>query len=183
MGSKHSNVQSLVYNELYKNGYPHGGLGFPLTWAGVFPKELNCLDIGCGHGILCKRFKKYVGVDISDYVIEENKKKYPGIEFYAKDAKDIKDERIFDVVLAIDTLEHFPEKEIEWYLEAISKITTEYYLFSICCRKSGYKASDGGELHTCLLNQGQWLELLANYFIIRRCSEMNRQQTFCVKAV
>jgi len=176
--SKLKSVRKL-YNGLYRTGYPHGGLGFPITWSGINTGELTCLDIGCGHGILGRRFKKYVGIDISDYVIDENKKRYPELEFYALDAKNISSKLgEFDIVIAIDTFEHFPQSEIEEHLKAISGIKAGFFLFSICCRESGFAKG----LHTCLMSREKWLLMIGDYFKIVDSSELNRQSTFCVKA-
>jgi 2-polyprenyl-3-methyl-5-hydroxy-6-metoxy-1,4-benzoquinol methylase len=171
----------IKYNNLYKNGYPHGGLGFPITWSGINRKYLRCLDVGCGCGLLGRQFKDYVGIDISDYVIAENKKKYSELDFVVMDAKDLNNKfGKYDIVIALDVLEHFPKEEINVYLKAISKVDTEVFLFSICCRESAW----GGhrDLHTCLMSMEQWLDLLKKYFKITDSSELNRQQTFCVKA-
>lgn len=171
-----------IYNLLYSNGYPHGGLGFPIKWSGIQCDELTCLDIGCGHGILCKRFKKYVGIDVSDYIINRNKKKYPGIEFYSSDIIDITPKYFehFDIVISIDVLEHLPKNEIEKYLKKISEIETDLFLFSICCRKSGYRSTDNGELHTCLMSMEEWIKKITVYFKICSYSELNGQKTFCI---
>lgn len=173
-----------IYNRLYRRGYPHGGLGFPITWSKIKCEELKCLDIGCGHGILCKRFKKYVGIDISDYVIDRNKENFHEIEFYALDILALHQQAFsgFDLVLAIDVLEHLPAEEIFLYLSTISDLNAKMYLFSICCRKSGYRGPNGEELHKCILTPDEWMELLEINFKIVDSSEMNRQSTFCVKA-
>jgi len=178
-----SNQYQTIYNHLYKNGYPHGGLGFPIGWSGIDCKSLSCLDIGCGHGVLGMRFKEYIGVDISDYIIEENKKKYPKLSFVTMDAKDVFCiEKRFDIVIAIDVLEHFPENEIEKYLKSISLLDSGMFLFSICCRSSGFRGMNGKELHTCIKSTKDWICLLWKFFIVRETSELNKQQTFCVKA-
>lgn len=172
-----------IYNELYEKGYPTGGPGFPISWSGIDCSQLRCLDIGCGHAVLCKRFKHYTGCDISDYIISEDLLKYPESDFFPIDAKFCHlMKREFDIVLAIDTLEHFPSEEIEQYLESISKVNTRMFLFSICCRPAGIKGIDGEQLHTCIKSREEWIELLDRYFNIIDKSELNRQQTFCVKA-
>lgn len=171
-----------LYNGLYKKGYPHGGLGFPISWSGIDIKNLSCLDLGCGHGVLGRRFKRYTGVDISDYVIKQNAIKYPELEFYSVDIKEIDVKRYFNIVIALDVLEHFPKNEIDEYLKTIAELNTNMFLFSICCRKSGYRSVDCGELHTCIMTKNEWLEILNKNFKVIDVSEMNRQQTFCVKA-
>lgn len=177
------NRYRTIYNDLYKNGYPHGGLGFPITWSGINMKELVCLDIGCGSGVLGRQFKEYVGIDLSDYIINENKKRYSDLEFYCMDAKEIDciKER-FDIVIAIDVLEHFPEDEIEKYLKSISQLDSNLFLFSICCRPSGFRGMNGEELHTCIKTRDEWIVLLWKFFVVKDTSEMNVQKTFCVKA-
>lgn len=178
-----NSVENLnhVYNQLYQSGYPHGGLGFPISWSKIKCKDLTCLDIGCGHGILGKKFKKYVGVDISDFVIRKNKEKYPELKFYHKDILNLPNLGKFDIVIAIDVLEHFPEEIIEDYLKKIAEIEAKTFLFSICCRGSGFKSFNGEDLHTCIKTKEEWLILLKEYFEIIDHSELNRQKTFCVR--
>lgn len=172
-----------IYNELYKRGYPHGGLGFPISWSGYDCKTMTALDVGCGHGNLAGYFREYVGVDISDYVIKENSGKYQTGIFYAMDIINVGQffGTPFDVVLAIDVLEHFEKEKIDDYLKAIAGIPAREYLFSICCRESGFKDMNGNGLHLCVMSMPEWLKTIEKYFEIIAVSEMNAQKTFCIK--
>jgi cyclopropane fatty-acyl-phospholipid synthase-like methyltransferase len=176
-------MSSDIYNHLYKNGYPHGGLGFPIEWSGIDCSKLSVIDLGCGHGILCKRFKEYVGIDFSSVVIKEDTAKYPNVKFYVMDIIDVNNyiSEYFDLVLAIDVLEHLPKDKIEDYLKAISEINGNEYLFSICCRESGFKDMNGNNLHLCVIDKNDWIKLLSKYFNVINTSDYNSQKTFCVK--
>ena len=82
-------------------------------------KELNSspscklLDAGCGNGELLIAIKKarkginsLTGVDISENVIERNRKRVPGIDFHVLDLeKEALDER-FDLIICSEVIEH-----------------------------------------------------------------------------
>ncbi len=76
-------------------------------------KGESFLDIGCAFGYLVhyaqSYFKRVVGVDISEFAIEEAKKEFPNLEFYVANAAHLPFHNgEFDVVTAIDILEHTP---------------------------------------------------------------------------
>lgn len=79
------------------------------------PKHASILDIGCGTGILYEILKeeklecKYVGIDLSESMIEVGKKRYPGIDLQVMDSEnlDFKD-KSFDIVFMRSVLHHLP---------------------------------------------------------------------------
>lgn len=82
-------------------------------------KNAHVLEIGCGSGALtgyiAKKLKKgfVTGVDISSETIENAKKHYrnlPNIEFLVSDLENFNPNRMFDVILFPDVLEHIPVK-------------------------------------------------------------------------
>lgn len=175
-------LEGQKYDHLYSHGYPAGGVGWPINWAEKRDANLKVLDIGCGRGILSPIYKDYTGIDVSKVVIQENEKKLKGrfINCGALEASEtFKDER-FDLVVSLDVLEHFPKESIDKYLESISRIQTNEFLFAICCRESGYKDKDGHGLHLTVMDKDAWLEHLNKFFTIIKHSDLNRQKTFCV---
>ena len=75
----------------------------------------NVLEIGCGEGDLCARLAalrpaRFVGVDASERVLEEARRRHPGIRFEAGDAARLRfADRSFDLVLACEVLEHLAD--------------------------------------------------------------------------
>ena len=175
-------VEADRYNALYAQGYPAGAPAAGLEWAGLVDRALRVLDIGCGWATLARRFDHYVGIDVSDYVIARNRATQPGrFEVCgALDAWRLFDGESFDLVLAADVLEHFPLATLDTYLANLAKLDAPLFLFSICCRASGFKDSKGEGLHLSVLPRAGWLERLAPYFDVISLSESNRQQTFHV---
>lgn len=77
----------------------------------------NILDIGMGNAFLEQRLSKsknikLYGMDISSYVINKAKKEFEG-EYKIGDIKSIPFKtNLFDVVVALDVLEHIPSSQI-----------------------------------------------------------------------
>jgi len=71
----------------------------------------------------------------------------------------------FDLIIAIDVLEHIPIDKIDDCLQAIANKTTFFY-FSIACRPDqlGYLINDN--LHLCVKPSYWWLDKIQNYFKI-----------------
>lgn len=86
----------------------------------------SVLDVGCGDGrligILDKRIDVRVGVDISERAIGFAKAFSPDATFAAVDAGDL--DRSFDVVSAIEVLEHIPESDVSRFINVLAERTT-----------------------------------------------------------
>lgn len=77
------------------------------------PKSL--LDVACGTGSMTKEFfdagLEVAGIDLSEGMISYAKEKYPDIDFYVQDAKDINLNRKFDVAISLfDSLNYIIDK-------------------------------------------------------------------------
>mgnify|MGYP003143820528 FL=1 len=88
-------------------------------------EEINpdsILDVGCGEGrflgLLGNRIRK-VGVDLSPRPIKFAQAFHPDIEFHCADANQLKEE--FDVVTAIEVLEHVPDEQVTNFLKILEK--------------------------------------------------------------
>lgn len=75
------------------------------------------LDIACGNGILEDQLlesgAEIVGVDVSERMIENAKKKHsdPKISYFCGDFYSFQDERPYDVLLVFDAYPHFADKD------------------------------------------------------------------------
>ncbi|MFH0852430.1 MAG: class I SAM-dependent methyltransferase [bacterium] len=83
------------------------------------------LDLGCGNGRLVESFKgkkiDYLGIDNSEMLIEEARKKYPENKFIAFDGLKIPfEDYCFDTIFCIAVLHHIPSRQmrIEFLKEA-----------------------------------------------------------------
>jgi len=85
-------------------------------------KDKEILDLGCGNGYLLEQiadtgFRRYLGIDISEKMIEENRKRFSGlerVEFRADDAEalnTVRDDSL-DMVISNGCLHHLKEPEV-----------------------------------------------------------------------
>lgn len=83
------------------------------------PKSV--LEVGCGDGYfigsLGADVDRRVGADFSDKAIGFARAFHPEVRFYAGDASELEEE--FDVVSAIEVLEHIPDEEVAQFLRVL----------------------------------------------------------------
>ncbi len=78
----------------------------------------SVLDVGCGTGellgLIQMEFPEKItlsGADFSPSVVEENKRKYPGVEFFVIDLPRQKLEKRYDLVLCSEVIEHISDQK------------------------------------------------------------------------
>lgn len=156
--------EDIKYSDLYSKGYP---IGNPMGLIKKYniSRESKCIDLGCGRGSLSNYFENYTGVDVSEYIIAENKKKRKG-NFYhlSLDCLDSLYSSEFDVAICADVMEHIPEDKIENVLESMSKLSVREFFFGISTRKSVFLDSEGDNLHLAVLRPQEWLNYFSKYF-------------------
>lgn len=83
----------------------------------------SVLEVGCGDGYflggLPETIGKKVGVDLSEKAIAFAKAFHPKCDFRVEDAVNIAEK--FDVVAAIEVLEHIPDEDVPSFLDTLSK--------------------------------------------------------------
>jgi len=101
------------------------------------PSINTVLDIGCGDWQLMRHAdlqgKEYLGIDVSSFVIESNKKKFtsPGVSFKVMNPM-LDDIPHVDLVIIKDVLQHLPNRDVVTVLRMIRKrsrfalITNDY---------------------------------------------------------
>ena len=127
----------LFWNEGYTGHRELGsGIGsrgqFLLDKKSILEKLVNenlpetVLDVGCGDlevtGSLA--FNKYLGIDISEVIIERNRRKWPELAFVAGDFLELAkgDELNSDIVICLDVVIH--ESDMERYKRIVETLVT-----------------------------------------------------------
>jgi trans-aconitate methyltransferase len=86
-----------------------------LSYLNPKPSEI-ILDLGCGTGDLTKEISlsgaKVIGVDSSADMIAKAKTKFPEIEFYQMDGRELKLDTLVDAIFSNAVLHWIPEKEM-----------------------------------------------------------------------
>jgi len=81
----------------------------------------SVLEVGCGDGYfigsLGEQIPRRVGADFSEKAIGFARAFNPDVRFYAGDAAELDEE--FDVVCAIEVLEHIPDEEVMRFLRVL----------------------------------------------------------------
>jgi SAM-dependent methyltransferase len=78
--------------------------------------NISVLEIGCGSGFYTKFLldlgvRDYTGVDITDVLFPELKKKFPEFKFVKKDITKDKIEGKFDLIVMIDVIQHIVNED------------------------------------------------------------------------
>jgi 2-polyprenyl-3-methyl-5-hydroxy-6-metoxy-1,4-benzoquinol methylase len=85
----------------------------------------SVLDVGCGDGAilasLSPDIKKRVGVDLCEEAIRFAQGFSPDLEFHVMNAAELQE--TFDVVMAVEVLEHIPDHEVIGFLRILSERT------------------------------------------------------------
>jgi 2-polyprenyl-3-methyl-5-hydroxy-6-metoxy-1,4-benzoquinol methylase len=123
-------------------------------------REIKILDVGCGNGDMLRTLADYsfkkqlnfklIGIDANAFTIRHATQlsvNYPNISYNCTDIFDeIKQAKVYDVILCTLTLHHFKNEEIITLMDAFNaqstlgivvndlhRSKTAYYLFSILC--------------------------------------------------
>lgn len=108
-------------------------------WAGYpFVRELDevarkanasvkILELGCGVGQNCNYLKEkgfdVVGVDLSEEILKEARKRFPGVGFWKSDARKLcVDSNSFDAVFAIGLFHHLNAEEQKQTVSEIKRV-------------------------------------------------------------
>jgi 2-polyprenyl-3-methyl-5-hydroxy-6-metoxy-1,4-benzoquinol methylase len=106
-------------------------------------KVKNIMDIGCGDFYWASKLKKlnmlnkYFAIDVSNYIIEENKMKYKfdNVEFLNIDMSNKKENNLFlnqdiDLVILLDVLGHCIQNEIDNIINFLMNSKVKYLVIN-----------------------------------------------------
>ncbi|MEW6247785.1 MAG: glycosyltransferase [Nitrospirota bacterium] len=80
----------------------------------LVPEGLRVLEIGCGLGDLLAAVKpaRGLGIDLSEAMVKEARKRHPHLEFRVDDAESLDLDEPFDVIILADVLGHLLDIEV-----------------------------------------------------------------------
>jgi len=89
----------------------------------LIPSGASVLEIGCGLGDLLAGLEpsRGVGVDLSEKMIEQARKRHDGLEFHVMDAEELRLDEQFDFVVISDTIGHL--YDVQSAFEQLKKVT------------------------------------------------------------
>lgn len=159
------------YNEMYAGNYGNG----PTRVLAAYMKHKvktegkSILDCGCGHGSLSKliEYDTYLGVDISDVVIQEcfMNTKLKNVKFEPTPLDRLKylyETDQFDVAVCCDVMEHIPTDCVDQILDSIIDVSP-VVVFSISTRNSTIKS----DLHLTVRPAGWWIDKIKRYGAVK----------------
>lgn len=100
-------------------------------------QSISVLEIGCGTGFYTHLLhnlgvKSYVGVDITDVLFPELRRKFSQFRFIKKDITSDKIEGKFDLIVMIDVIEHIVnEAKLSFAMENVKKCLSDNGIFII----------------------------------------------------
>lgn len=162
-------IEKERYNRVYKDSKNYGVSDFD-KYTDLFPElkdpKKKVLDLGCGKGHLSDKFSFYVGVDISENVIEHNKKHKAG-QYMVGSLFDLRmfNRWSFDTVFCNDVMEHIPTELVGLVLSEISRVPARHYYFKIHKGKSVAKDKTGN-LHRTIAGNEWWIRIISEFFVI-----------------
>lgn len=92
------------------------------------PARIRALDVGCGEGTfdgyLAGKLGALEGADVSTAMVDEARRRNPGVEYHVADAKSLpSSDRAFDLVFAVCVLHHVPPAERDAVVSELRRVT------------------------------------------------------------
>ena len=171
------NIQ--YYKQMHKNGYSCfngyqysadkafngiSTIGYAKLIKDIINKnEINSmLDYGCGKGFYYENSFEINGEQfkpLKDYLDIEIDLYDPCYEKYST----IDENKMFDLVISLDVLEHIPKEDIDWVLDRIIGKAKKYVFLNIACYSAIALLPNGDNAHININNHKWWFEKILNF--------------------
>ena len=122
----------------------------------------NMLDYGCGKGFFYDNPFEVKGLKVKslrDFWDIKIDLFDPCYENYSV----IDENKIYDLVISIDVLEHIPEQDIDWVLERIISKAKKYVFINVACYSAAALLPNGKNAHINVNNQNWWFEKILSF--------------------
>ena len=137
-----------------------------------------CADLACGTGygsaLLSEVCQSVLAVDRSRVVVESAKQRYQhrtNLQFISEDLLSLQLDRLFDLVVSFETIEHFAEPDIQKLLAiySISLKASGSLVFSCPYRQPAGEAAKAGFHLTTEIDEDRVLRWLADAGLTAKC--------------
>jgi SAM-dependent methyltransferase len=94
---------------------------------------LSVLDVGCGYGDLGMMLPQgciYLGIDMTEWIVEEAKKRHPKLDFQMMTLQQMDLDRPFDVVVCLGILATTPKDEWNFVLHKLKALASRAVVVS-----------------------------------------------------
>ena len=144
-------------------------------------KDNKCkslLDYGCGKGQLYQEAHE-LNEDITSKPIHKfwNIKELtcfdPGVEKFSKVP-----EGTYDMVIAVDVMEHLPTQDIEWIIDNIMGYANKAVFLNIACYEALKTFDNGVNLHVTVKDPEWWIDILNKVWYANHKKRINVYATF-----
>ena len=144
-------------------------------------EDYNCkslLDYGCGKAELYKENHE-LGKKITSKPIDKfwNIKELtcydPGVEKFSKIP-----EGTYDIVLAVDVMEHLPTQDLEWIIDNIMGYADKAVFINIACYEALKTFPNGKNLHISVHKPDWWIELIDKIWYDKHSKRINVHAAF-----
>lgn len=135
---REKNDENIIATDYHKNYHEYPIMKYWDEEFGAFVRKnffdgVRILDLGCGPASLWEQWLQYpkvgelAGVDLSDQMIEEAKKRFPDGEFVTGRAHEIPyPAGSFDIVIASSVLHHIPNTHLDGAIKEIYRVLDEH---------------------------------------------------------
>ena len=139
-------------------------LGFAKLIKGIIYKNqiTNMLDYGCGKAFFYDNPFEIKGLKIKslrDFWALKIDLFDPCYENYSV----IDENKIYDLVISIDVLEHIPEQDIDWVLDRIIGKAKKYVFMNVACYSAAALLPNGKNAHININNHKWWFEKILSF--------------------
>ena len=162
----HKDGYSLINGYRYSGDKSYTGIstiGFAKLIKDIINKnQINSmLDYGCGKGFFYENSFEVNGQQfepLKDYWDIEIDLYDPCYENYSI----INENKMYDLVISIDVLEHIPAEDIDWVLDRIISKAKKYVFINVACYKAVALLPNGENAHININNENWWAEKIVN---------------------